>query len=226
MIKRYSILTAAFLLSVRCVSAGIGSDLEQGADSSLPDLNPGQAREVGRPLYRMFTKRDEGVVNDIFAAAQDSRGLMIFGSVNCMLEYDGQRWTSIPVPNGGWIQATASDRSGTIWLGGTGEVGALVLNGGTYQYKSYTHLIPESGRRFGIVFGVAVHGDDVYFLTDKTLLRWTGQHFSVIPLPYELGSFWALSSFSGRLFVHAKTPTLLRGRGRSSRAGAGRSSAS
>jgi len=204
MIKRYSILTAAFLLSVRCVSAGIGSDLEQGADSSLPDLNPGQAREVGRPLYRMFTKRDEGVVNHIFAAAQDSRGLMIFGSVNCMLEYDGQRWTSIPVPNGGWIQATASDRSGTIWLGGTGEVGALVLNGGTYQYKSYTHLIPESGRRFGIVFGVAVHGDDVYFLTDKTLLRWTGQHFSVIPLPYELGSFWALSSFSGRLFVHAK----------------------
>jgi len=66
MIKRYSILTAAFLLSVRCVSAGIGSDLEQGADSSLPDLNPGQAREVGRPLYRMFTKRDEGVVNHTF----------------------------------------------------------------------------------------------------------------------------------------------------------------
>jgi hypothetical protein len=204
MTSRYSILTAAFLLTVRCVLAGLASGSEQGANSSLPGLNSGQAREFGRPLYRMFTKRDEGVVNHIFSSVQDSRGLMIFGSVNCMLEYDGQRWTSIPVPNGGWIQELASDRTGTIWIGGTGEIGALVLAGGTYQYKSYTHLVPESGRHFGIVFGVAVHGDDVYFLTEKTLLRWTGEHFSVIPLPYELGSFWAFSSFSGRLFVHAK----------------------
>lgn len=205
MISRYSLITAAFLLTVRCVSAGLESGLEQGASSSSVDHNPAQeAREFGRPLYRIFTKRDEGVVNHIFSAAQDSRGLMIFGSVNCLLEYDGQRWRSIPVPKGGFVQATASDRSGTIWIGGTGEVGALVLNGGAYQYKSYTHLLPESERHFGIVLSAAVHGDDVYFLTEKTLLRWTGQHFSVIPLPYEFGSFWAFSSFSGRLFVHAK----------------------
>jgi len=36
------------------------------------------------------------------------------------------------------------------------------------------------------------------------LLHWNGQRFSAIPLPYESGSVWAFSSFSGRLFVHAK----------------------
>jgi signal transduction histidine kinase/DNA-binding response OmpR family regulator len=205
MISRYPILTGAFLLIVRCVSAGLEPDQMQGANHSSLDVNPGQeAGEFGRPLYRAFTQRDEGVVNRILSAVQDSRGLMIFGSVNCVLEYDSERWTSIPIPNGGWITALASDRSGTIWVGGTGEVGALVFDGGAYRYKSHTQLLPESVRHFGMVMSVAIHGDDVYFLCEKTLLHWTGQHFSVIPLPYELGNFWAFSSFSGRLFVHAK----------------------
>jgi hypothetical protein len=129
---------------------------------------------------------------------------MIFGSVNCLLEYDGQRWTSIPIPNGGMLGSLARDSSGTIWVGGAGEVGALALNGGTYEYKSYTHLLPESERHFGMIMDVATHGDDVYFLSEKPLLHWSGQHFSVIPLPYEPGCVWRFSSFSGRLFVHAK----------------------
>jgi len=208
MISRCSILTGTFLLIVHCISAGLEPDKELGANTSSVDLSPGQeTRELGRPLYRVFTKRDQGIVDKVITSVQDSRGLMIFGSVNCLLEYDGQRWTSIPVPNGGMLGSLARDGSGTIWVGGTGEVGALVLNGGTYEYKSYTHLLPESERHFGMIMDVATHGDDVYFLSekpDRPLLHWSGQHFSVVPLPYEPGSLWRFSSFSGRLFVHAK----------------------
>jgi hypothetical protein len=80
----------------------------------------------------------------------------------------------------------------------------LVPDAGVYRYKSYKSLLPASESHFGEIKGVAVHGDAVYFLTEKSLLRWTGQQFSVIHLPYEVGSSWYLSSFSGRVFVHAK----------------------
>lgn len=205
MISRNSILVAIFLLIVRWASADPVFGQESGASGSLPGLSPGQdVREFGRPIYRSFTRRDEGVVSRIFTAAQDWRGLMIFGSVNCALEYDGQRWASVPIPNGGWILGLASDARGSIWVGGTGELGRLAFDGGTYRYESFTPRLAESDRHFGQIFAVAIHGDGVYFLCERTLLHWDGQHFSAIPLSYESGSIWAFSSFSGRLFVHAK----------------------
>ena len=187
------------------VSAALDEVDETGVSGSSVEAESGQrVRELGRPLYRTFTRRDEGIVNKILTGVQDPRGLMIFGSVNCVLEYDGQHWTSIPIPNGGYIQKLACDKSGTIYVGGTNELGALVLDGGTYRYKSYTSLLPASVSHIEWVNDIAVHGNDVYFVYDKSLLRWDGQQFSVIHLPYEAGSHWYLTSFSGRLFVHAK----------------------
>ena len=203
LIRKYPILICALLLAINSVSAGLDELDETGASGSSSETGQ-RVRELGRPLYRTFTRKDEGIVNKILTGVQDPRGLMIFGSVNCVLEYDGQRWTSIPIPNSGFIEKLACDKSGKIYVGGTGELGALVLEGGVYRYKSYTSLLPASAPRLGEIRDIAVHGDDVYFLFEKTLLRWTGQQFSVIHLPYEVGCLWYLSSFSGRLFVHAK----------------------
>src|ERR1700678_2961601 len=203
LIRRYPILIGALLLTIHSVAVGLDELDETGASGSSSETGQ-RVRDLGRPLYRTFTRKDEGIVNKILTGVQDPRGLMIFGSVNCVLEYDGQRWTSIPIPNSGWIEKLACSKSGTIYVGGTGELGALVLEGGTYRYKSYTSLLPASAPHLGEVRDVAVHGDDVYFLFEKTLLRWTGQQFSVIHLPYEVGCLWYISSFSGRLFVHAK----------------------
>ncbi|MBV9877750.1 MAG: response regulator, partial [Verrucomicrobia bacterium] len=117
---------------------------------------------------------------------------------------DGQHWTSIPIPNSGYILSLACDKSGTIYVSGENELGALVLQGGTYRYKSYRSLLPAGEAHFGEIGQITVHGNDVYFLSEKSLLRWNGERFSVIHLPYEVGNEWFLSSFSGRLFVHAK----------------------
>jgi signal transduction histidine kinase/CheY-like chemotaxis protein len=205
LLGRHAILPGTLLLIIHCASAtAVAPDKEIGNDSS-PDRSPAQeVREFGRPLYRTFTRREEGVVNRLFSAIQDWRGMMLFGSVNCVLEYDGQRWASLKVPNAGWIFGLLSDQPGTIWLGGTNEIGTLVFDGGDYQYKSYTHLLPESERHFGQIISLANHGSDIYFLCERTLLRWDGKRFSEIPLAYEVGNLWSFSSFGGRLFVHAK----------------------
>jgi len=205
LIGRCPILVSAFLLLSLSAALGLDELDETGASGSSSEADSGQrVRELGRPLYRTFTRKDEGIVNRILTGVQDPRGLMIFGSVNCVLEYDGQRWTSIPVPNSGLIKKLACDKSGKIYVDAAGELGVLVLEGGTYRYKSYTSLLPPSAPHLGEIRDIAVHGDDVYFLFEKTLLRWNGQQFSVINLPYEVGCLWYLSSFSGHLFVHAK----------------------
>jgi|GEM_PF-1624187 len=198
-------LIGVLLLMLHSVSVGLDDLDESGTSGSSAEADSGpRVRELGRPLYRTFTRRDEGIVNKILTGVQDPRGLMIFGSVNCVLEYDGQHWTSIAIPNSGYILGLACDKSGTIYVGGSGELGALVLDGGAYHYKSYNSLLPASASHFGEIEQIAVHGDDVYFLSEKSLLRWNGKQFSVIHLPHEVGNPWFLSSFSGRLFVHAK----------------------
>jgi len=203
LLSLYSVSSVA--KAVEDTSPGLDDSGDIGAGGNSLERDSGQrVRELGRPLYRTFTRKDEGIVNRILTGIQDSRGMMIFGSVNCVLEYDGQRWASIPIPNSGWIQALASDKSGTIYVGGTGELGALVLDGGVYRYKSYTPLLPDLVPHLGDIRDIAIRGDDVYFLLDKALLRWSGQHFSVIHLPYEVGSSWSCSRFSGRIFVHAR----------------------
>jgi hypothetical protein len=64
MISRNSILVAIFLLIVHCASADQAFDQESRASRSLPDLSPSQdVREFGRPIYRSFTRRDEGIVS-------------------------------------------------------------------------------------------------------------------------------------------------------------------
>jgi signal transduction histidine kinase/CheY-like chemotaxis protein len=205
LIGRYPVLIGALFLALYSVSVGLDDLDETSTSGSSSEADSGQrVRELGRPLYRTFTRKDEGIVNKILTGVQDPRGLMIFGGVNCVLEYDGQHWTSIAIPNSGLIRALACDKSGTIYVGGTGELGALVLDGGSYRYKSYTSLLTASEPHFGEITQIAVHGNDVYFLSEKSLLRWNGQQFSVIHLPYEVGNEWYLTSFSGRLFVNAK----------------------
>src|SRR5258708_26325493 len=147
----------ALLLMLHSVSAGLDGLDETDISGSSSGADSGQrVRELGRPLYRTFTRRDEGIVNKILTGVQDPRGLMVFGSINCVLEYDGQRWTSIPIPNSSWIQALACDTSGTIYVGGIGEIGALVLDGGTYRYKSYTSLVPPSEPPLGEIKPVPI----------------------------------------------------------------------
>src|SRR6202035_1472883 len=108
-------LIGALLLMTHSVSAGLDRLDETDISGSSSGADSGQrVRELGRPLYRTFTRRDEGIVKKILTGVQDPRGLMIFGSVNCVLEYDGQRWTSIPITNGGYIDKLACDKSGKI----------------------------------------------------------------------------------------------------------------
>src|SRR3984893_19114969 len=126
--------------------------------------------EFGRPMFRYFTMRDYGASDQNWVAIQDRQGRMLFGNRDCVLEYDGNVWHRIEIPGGVFIRALVMDGSGTIWVGGVDCLGQLVLNGNAYEFKSMSHLLPESVKSFGDCWGAVARGSRVYFLTNKALL--------------------------------------------------------
>ena len=64
LIRKYPILIGALLLAINSVSAGLDELDETGASGSSSETGQ-RVRELGRPLYRTFTRKDEGIVNKI-----------------------------------------------------------------------------------------------------------------------------------------------------------------
>jgi hypothetical protein len=63
--------------------------------------------EFGRPMFRYFTMRDYGASAQVWVAIQDREGRMLFGNRDCVLEYDGYVWKTIPIAGGVFIRALA-----------------------------------------------------------------------------------------------------------------------
>ncbi|RMD93577.1 MAG: hypothetical protein D6813_03900, partial [Calditrichaeota bacterium] len=55
--------------------------------------------ETGLPYTQNFSPKEYGAHSQNFAIVQDVRGMMYFGNVYGVLEYDGVSWRLIPMPN-------------------------------------------------------------------------------------------------------------------------------
>jgi serine phosphatase RsbU (regulator of sigma subunit)/ligand-binding sensor domain-containing protein len=82
--------------------------------------------KYGNPLLRNFIPEEYGAVEQNWSAIQDNRGVMYFGNNdNGILEYDGRKWRTIPIPNNSMVLSLAKDDNGTIYAGAIGEFGYL-----------------------------------------------------------------------------------------------------
>jgi signal transduction histidine kinase/CheY-like chemotaxis protein len=160
--------------------------------------------EFGRPIFHYFTVRDYGASDQSWVALQDRQGRMLFGNRDCVLVYDGNVWHRIEIPGGVFIRALVMDGSGTIWVGGVDCLGQLVLNGNAYEFKSMSHLLPESVKSFGDCWGAVARGNRVYFLTNKALLMMRNGVITSIPWPSDNGYSWLLFATSEKVFAHAR----------------------
>ena len=79
----YSLLTVV----VFCVTARLSA------------ASPDRRNEFGTPIIQNYTASDYGEEAQIFSIAQDRRGVMYFGLLRSIAEFDGQHWRLIPVPS-------------------------------------------------------------------------------------------------------------------------------
>ncbi len=161
------------------------------------------ASELGRPLVRTFTRQEHKAHAQFHAPFQSADGLMYFGNQLAVMEFDGRAWRvlKIPLP---FTRALAPGPQGDIYVGDEEQLGVLARpDSGEPRYTSLLDQVPADAKPFGSVRDVRTWRGDIYFATDKNLLRYRerDRSFRAWPLAGEARN---------RLFVAADRLLLLR----------------
>jgi len=112
-----------------------------------------------------------------WGAIQDRGGLMFFANGNGVLIYDGNKWDLIELPSKNAARAFGETANGTIYTGGTNEIGFLQpTNNGKIEFIS---LIDSLGlNEFGTIREILTSEDCVYFRSSEYLIRLCKTGFS------------------------------------------------
>jgi diguanylate cyclase (GGDEF)-like protein len=131
----------------------------------------------------------EGFPGDpqVWAIVQDSRGILYLGNSVGLLEFDGQEWRTVVMPNRSTVRSLAVDSADRVWIGAIGEIGYVTRRAnGTLEYQSLLSTIPESDRVFEYVWRTQVVGDAVTFVTGEALFVYRQGRMSVVRAPGRL----------------------------------------
>ncbi len=133
---------------------------------------PAAASELGRPLVRTYPRSEHKAHAQFHAPFQSPEGLMYFGNQLAVMEYDGRTWRvlKIPIP---FTRALARGPGGDIYVGDEEQIGILAKpDSGEPRFTSLLDRVPADAKPFGFVRDVRAWRGDIYFATDKNILRY------------------------------------------------------
>ncbi|MFK7814133.1 MAG: ATP-binding protein [Maribacter sp.] len=140
-----------------------------------------QAQEqVGRPLITNYSYQEYEAAPINWNAIEDVNGIMYFANIAGVLQYDGVNWKLIEIPGIG-TRSLAKDEEGTIYVGGSGELGYLsTSNKGEITYVSLLDKIPEEDKPFADVWEIDFYKGRIIFRTEFKLFCWDGKTIKVV----------------------------------------------
>jgi signal transduction histidine kinase/DNA-binding response OmpR family regulator len=134
---------------------------------------------TGFKFYNNYSTRDYHNNTTSLMIDQDSRGIIYAANTTGVLEFDGVSWQGTQVPHY-FVYSLAIDDSGTIYIGGNGEIGYLIPGAtGRPQYVSLMDQLQENQKEFSAVWPVFCIKDKIYFITEKFLFRWDKKKMTV-----------------------------------------------
>ncbi|PKP36132.1 MAG: hypothetical protein CVT98_08975, partial [Bacteroidetes bacterium HGW-Bacteroidetes-15] len=137
------------------------------------------AQEMGLIQSKYYSPIDYEAGTQNWAVVQDQRGVMYFGNVNGVLEFNGESWNLIPTANQSSVRSLSIDKDGIIYVGGYNELGYLLPDGrGIMHYHSLIPFIEENLLDFGEVWDINCFEDTVFILTDRYLFRFIDGHLN------------------------------------------------
>ncbi|MCX2739994.1 ligand-binding sensor domain-containing protein [Pontibacter anaerobius] len=144
-----------------------------------------QVKDEGIPFIRNYVQKEYNASAQNWAAVQDHRGVMYFGNNYGVLEYDGNNWQVIILPNRTIARSLAISKDGTIYVGGQNDFGYLRPNRqGTMEFVSLKVQVPADDRSFDDVWKTYVTEDGgVYFCTVKAIYHLQNKQIKVHRLP-------------------------------------------
>ena len=160
--------------------------------------------ERGLPLVRSYGRLDHKAHALFHAPFISPDGLYYAGNQLAVMEFDGRTWRILKIPIT-YTRALALGPGGDIYVGDEEKLGVVPRpTSADPEYRSLLDRVPADAKPFGNVRDVVVWHGDVYFATDKNILRFhpADQSFRAWPLA---GTFRnRLSAIGDRLILHRR----------------------
>jgi hypothetical protein len=125
---------------------------------------------IGLPVIINYSSKDYQAHPNNFAIVQGKNDLMYFGNNEGVLEFDGESWRKIKLPNEGACTSLAVDDKGIIYAGGQGQIGFLTPDSiGALQYHSLLEKLPGDAPAFQEVWKIFNTNDGVIFASYEAI---------------------------------------------------------
>lgn len=137
------------------------------------------AAERGLPLVTTYPAELHRAGPQIFDVAQDSRGILYFGTLHGLATYDGAAWRLQKLPDEQLAMAVASNASGEVAIGMVDDLGYFESTPKGEVFRSLRSQIPEKDQQFGNVRSICATAAGFLYLTEQSVLLWDGKRVSV-----------------------------------------------
>lgn len=172
------------------------------AFAARPAAADGARHERGLRRIRYIPPAEYGARGQNRAMAESSQGVLYFGNLEGLLEYDGARWNRAPLPNDSAIFSLAVARDGRIAAAGIDEFGLFSHDPtGRLVYTSLSKLLPEAARAFDAVRAIHTTADGLAFRSHAHLFLWNGREIRAVPAPAPAGSLLSSWDVDGTIVV-------------------------
>lgn len=164
--------------------------------------------EAGRPVFQNFRPTDYRGHPQVYSITHAASGLVYLSTEQGVIEYDGARWRTIPVPTS-MVFEVAAGPHGEIWVGGEDEVGVLEASpSGGLEYRSLVSSLPAEARPFGRARSIAVAGEAVYFSSARGFARWSHNQWKLWSVPPKTST--RVHVIDGVVYAHEQNRGLFR----------------
>ncbi len=161
-----------------------------------------EIKSVGIPFIRSFSKREYKGGSQNWNMVQTANGLMYFANNDGVLEFDGNSWRLIPMPNSSVVRSLAVDSLQRIYVGAYNELGYLESDHqGKLSYHSLIGLIPESERDFSEIWQIFPYEDGILFHSFQKILYYKGGEIMVFNADTEFHYSFLIDN---QLFIQEK----------------------
>ncbi len=127
--------------------------------------------EAGRPVFRDYRPTEYRGHPQVFGLSQGPQQFLYFGNQEGIIEFDGARWTHLPMP-AAQVYLTARGPDGRVWAGGNDEFGYFSTDhDGGRTYHSLRDRLPAEALPWDRTTGLLVRGDAVYLASPRGFLR-------------------------------------------------------
>ena len=163
---------------------------------------------AGAPPVERFSP-DLDVYPQNFDVVQDLQGIVYVGNYEGLMEFDGERWRLIPLPNGDLVRTLAVDAAGTVYLGGYDIFGYLKRDAAgrnVFEDLSPKFKAMVGNREVADIYQIVIAPEGVYFRALYELFLWDPKTDTI--------AHWHHPGRFGAITVHhAKTMIQFRGEG-------------